>query len=73
MGVKCLMPITHRGYGARIEYSGSDDCYIGHISDISDIVGFHGDSPKEVRAALEEAVDDYIGTCHALNRRPQKP
>ena len=67
------MPITYRGYVAGIEYSQDDACFVGHITGIKDIVGFHGDSFQELRFTFEEAVDDYIETCHALNRRPQKP
>ena len=64
---------TRKGYAARIEYSHEEACFVGHITGIKDIVGFHADSAKEMRVAFEEAVDDYIETCRALNRRPQKP
>ena len=73
MGVKYLMPMTYMGYAARIEYSSSDACFMGHISGINDVVAFNGHSAAELRSAFEESVDDYIKTCNALNRRPQKP
>ncbi|MCB9421884.1 MAG: type II toxin-antitoxin system HicB family antitoxin [Ardenticatenaceae bacterium] len=65
--------MTYKGYAARIEYSDEDECFIGHIAGIQDVVGFHGDSVAELRAAFEEAVDDYLETCEKLNRSPQKP
>ncbi len=65
--------MTYGGYAARIEYSDDDDCFIGHIAGINDVVGFHGESVAELRAAFEEAVDDYLETCEKLNRLPQKP
>jgi predicted HicB family RNase H-like nuclease len=65
--------MTHRGYAAQIEYSDTDQCFVGHIAGIRDIVGFHGESVQELRAAFEEAVDDYLETCARLNRAPQKP
>ena len=65
--------MTYKGYAARIEYSEDDGCYVGHIADINDIVGFHGDSVAELRAAFEEAVDDYLETCRKLERTPEKP
>jgi predicted HicB family RNase H-like nuclease len=55
--------MQYKGYAARIEYSDEDDCFIGHIAGINDIVGFHGDSVTELHAAFEEAVDDYLQTC----------
>ena len=65
--------MTYGGYAARIEYSDDDDCFIGHIAGINDVVGFHGESVAELRADFEEAVDDYLETCEKLNRLPQNP
>lgn len=68
-----MKTMTHKGYAAQIEYSDADQCFIGHIAGIKDVVGFHGESVSELRAAFEEAVDDYLETCARLNRSPQKP
>jgi predicted HicB family RNase H-like nuclease len=54
--------MIYKGYAARIEYSDDDQCFIGHIAGINDVVGFHGDS-----------VNDYLATCKKLGREPQKP
>ncbi|VAW42878.1 HicB [hydrothermal vent metagenome] len=65
--------MIYKGYAARIEYSDEDECFVGHIAAIRDIVGFHGESVQELRLAFEEAVDDYLETCEKLDRAPQKP
>lgn len=65
--------MNHKGYTARIEYSHEDDCFVGHIAGIKDVVGFHGDSVAELHEAFAEAVDDYLETCERLGRAPQKP
>lgn len=65
--------MTCKGYTARIEYSDEDAAFVGHIAGIRDVVGFHGESVGELRAAFEEAVDDYLETCEKLGRPPQKP
>jgi predicted HicB family RNase H-like nuclease len=65
--------MTYRGYAARIEYSDEDQCLVGHIAGIKDVVGFHGESVAELHAAFEEAVEDYLETCARLGRAPQKP
>ena len=65
--------MTYKGYAARIEYSDEDQCLIGHVAGINDVIGFHGDSVTALRAAFEEAVEDYLLTCEKLNRAPQKP
>lgn len=65
--------MNYNGYAAKIEYSDEDDCFVGHIAGINDIVGFHGDSVSELHVAFEEAVDDYLQTCEKLGKKPQKP
>ncbi len=65
--------MTYNGYTARIEYSEEDNCFVGHVAGIRDVVGFHGDSVDELRAAFTEAVDDYLESCEKLGRSPQKP
>jgi len=65
--------MTYKGYAARIEYSDEDACFVGHIAGIVDVVGFHADNVPELRAAFEEAVEDYLATCAKLSRAAQKP
>lgn len=65
--------MNYKGYTARLEYSDEDDCFVGHIAGINDVVGFHGDSVVELHAAFEEAVDDYLHTCKKAGKHPQKP
>lgn len=65
--------MNYKGYAARIEYSDEDDCLVGHIAGINDIVGFHANSVFELHTAFEEAVDDYLHTCKQAGRSAQKP
>jgi len=65
--------MEHKGFAARVEYSEEDECFIGHIAGISDVIGFHGDSVAELRAAFVESVEDYLATCKKLGKAPNKP
>lgn len=65
--------MMYKGYAAHVEYSEEDLCFAGHIAGICDVVGFHGESVAELRAAFEEAVDDYLETCKKLGRQPNHP
>ncbi|MBV1906053.1 MAG: type II toxin-antitoxin system HicB family antitoxin [Pseudomonadales bacterium] len=65
--------ITYKGYAARIEFSAEDDCFVGHVAGIQDVVGFHAESVSELKQAFQESVDDYLKTCEAINKIPQKP
>lgn len=60
--------MNYKGYAARLEYREEDSLFVGHIAGIRDVVGFHGSSVKELRAAFAEAVDDYLDTCAKLGR-----
>ncbi len=65
--------MVFEGYAARIEFSSEDECFIGHIAGIKDVVGFHGETVSELKASFEEAVYDYLETCNAVGKTPQKP
>ena len=65
--------LEYKGYKARIEFDADDGCFIGHIAGINDVIGFHGESVTEMRSAFIEAVDDYIETCRAIGKEPEKP
>ena len=68
-----MKTMQYKGYAARIEYSDEDGCFVGNIAGIRDIVGFHAESVNELRAAFEEAVDDYLETCGQAGISPQRP
>lgn len=68
-----MSTMTYKDYAAKIEYSDEDGCFIGHIAGIKDVIGFHAECVTELRAAFEEAVDDYLEACNKAGRPPQKP
>jgi predicted HicB family RNase H-like nuclease len=63
--------MKYKSYTARIEYSDDDECFVGHIAGIKDIIGFHGNSVSELKEAFIEAVDDYIECCAAIGKLSQ--
>lgn len=65
--------MSYKGYVARVEYDDEDSIFFGRIAGIQDGVGFHAESVSELKAAFQEAVDDYIETCAKLGKQPQKP
>jgi len=68
-----MKPMTYKGYSARIEYSDEDECFVGRIAGIRDIISFHGDSVDEIRQAFKEAIDFYLETCEERGETPNKP
>lgn len=65
--------MTYKGYTARIDFDERDDIFVGRLLGIRDIVSFHADNVADLRAAFEEAVDDYIETCAKLGKPAEKP
>ena len=57
-----MSTMSYKGYTAIVDYSAEDECFVGHLAEIEDIVGFHGDSEEEIGKAFEETVDFYIQT-----------
>lgn len=62
--------MAHQGYTARIAFDDRDGVFTGRILGIADVVGFHGESVAELRAAFVEAVDDYLETCAWIGKQP---
>ena len=65
--------MTYKGYLAIVGFSADDECLVGHIAGINDVIGFHADSVEEIRKVFYETVDDYLDTCEKIGREPNKP
>jgi predicted HicB family RNase H-like nuclease len=68
-----MKPMTYKGYSARIEYSDEDECFVGRVAGIQDIISFHGESVEEIRQAFKEAMDFYLETCSERSETPNRP
>ena len=68
-----MKPMKYKGYSARIEYSDEDECFVGRVAGIRDIITFHGGSVEEIRKAFKEAMDFYLDTCAKRGETPNKP
>ncbi len=67
-----MKTMTYRGYTAEITYSQEDECFVGDVVDIDDIICFHGDTDVELRAAFEDVVDLHIKVKERPANPPQK-
>ncbi|MCE8471800.1 type II toxin-antitoxin system HicB family antitoxin, partial [Rhodovulum sulfidophilum] len=65
--------MSYKDYSARVEYDDEDGIFAGRIAGIEDVVGFHAESVTELKAAFQEAVDDYLEICAQTGKAPQKP
>ena len=65
--------LEYKGYQAVIVFDPDDEIFVGHLAGIDDIIGFHGTTVKELKAAFHESVDYYVETCREIGKPPQKP
>jgi predicted HicB family RNase H-like nuclease len=65
--------LTYRGYTARVEFDERDDIFVGRVLGIRAIIGFHGDTVSELKAAFQTAVDDFLSQCIEEGVKPEKP
>lgn len=64
--------LKYKDYMATLEYSAEDEVFYGKLFGINDLVTFEGTSVKDIKTAFQEAVEDYVQTCKALNKNPEK-
>ena len=57
--------MKYKGYSAKVEFDPVDKIFVGHIYDIPDIVGFHGNTVGELETAFHEAVDHYVNAIES--------
>lgn len=62
---------TYKGYIGSIEDGG--ETWHGHLLRIDDLVSYQAGTLLELNLAFRSAVDDYLATCRALGRKPQRP
>jgi hypothetical protein len=60
--------LSYRGYIARVVVETEDGLLVGHVTNTSDIVGFHGSSADELAVAFRDAVDNYVAACGKLQK-----
>ena len=51
--------MQYRDCFAQVEFDEADRIFVGHLTGIKDIVGFHGTTVDELEQAFRESVDAY--------------
>ena len=63
--------MRYKNFSATVEYDPLDNIYVGHLTDIQDIVGFHGENIQELETSFHEAVEHYIEVSHQIDQAGQ--
>ena len=65
--------MKYKGYSAFVRYSPEDECFVGHVLGIDDVVTFEGDSVADMRRELKASVEIYFADCEEIGRAPDRP
>lgn len=64
--------LKYKEYIGVVNYSAESDVFYGNVLGINDTVTFEGKSTKELKEAFKDSIEDYIETCKALGKSPEK-
>ena len=64
--------LKHKNYLGSVEFDIGNGILFGKILFINDIVTYEGLNIPDLTSQFKEAIVDYLATCKALNREPQK-
>lgn len=64
--------MVYKDYIGSVHYSTEDEVFFGKIEGINDSISFEGSSVTGLKAAFEEAVEDYIELCRLNSKEPEK-
>ncbi|NTE00596.1 type II toxin-antitoxin system HicB family antitoxin [Agrobacterium tumefaciens] len=64
--------LKYKDYTATVHYSADDEVFFGKVVGINDLLTFEGSSVSELKASFTEAIEDYLETCQALGKSPDK-
>jgi predicted HicB family RNase H-like nuclease len=65
--------LRHKGYFGSIHFNQEDLVFYGKIEFIRALVSYEGKDADSFQAAFQEAVEDYLATCAAQGKEPEKP
>jgi predicted HicB family RNase H-like nuclease len=65
--------LAYKKFTGSVETSFEDNCLFGKILFIEDSIYYEGNSPSELKAAFEAAVDNYLLHCEKTGAQPNKP
>lgn len=65
--------MEYKGYNGSAEIDVETGIIHGKLLFVNDLITYQTTDGTKIKAEFEAAVDDYLDTCAALNRDPQKP
>lgn len=65
--------LNYKGFSGSLEPSLEDNCLIGRVQFIDDIISYEGETISELKRNFEAAVDRYLAYCNKTGKPANKP
>lgn len=65
--------MKYKDYISKVEFDDQAGIFHGEIINTRDVITFQGKTVNELRKAMKESIDDYLGFCKERNEEPDKP
>ncbi|MCE9555541.1 MAG: type II toxin-antitoxin system HicB family antitoxin [Planctomycetes bacterium] len=71
---QCVYTVgPYRGYCGRAQYDAEAGLFHGEVLGVRDVITFQGKTPRELKTAFSDSVDDYLELCASRKESPEKP
>jgi predicted HicB family RNase H-like nuclease len=64
--------LSYKGYVGSAEISHEDECLVGQVLYVDDLIMYDGGTYSELKKAFEDSVDDYLELCAKVGKSPNK-
>ena len=65
--------LEYKGYTGKVEFDDESDLFHGEVLDLRDVITFQGRTPKEIRKAFIDSIEDYLEFCQERGEVPDRP
>ena len=64
--------LTYKSFTGSAEIDVAEGVCFGRILFINDLISYQSDKPCDLQSEFEAAVEDYLETCNAISKEPEK-
>ena len=64
--------LTYKSFTGSAKIDVAEGVCFGRILFINDLISYQSGTPRELQSEFEAAVEDYLETCNAISKEPEK-
>jgi predicted HicB family RNase H-like nuclease len=67
-----MKTLRYKSFIGSAEIDVAEGVCFGRILFINDFISYQSDTPRDLQSEFEAAVEDYLETCNAISKEPEK-